>query len=142
MIFRLKAEIGLPEISTSQESSQAMQIAPEPSAASGGAGPSTVPPTSDQAAAGGAATLDVSAPEAPPVPYHRRVLLKSLLRAIALASYAPGTAARPDVRLSPLTVIQKRTPGHVNLVAWDSEVPLGSSVQDMYQKKWEAARLQ
>ncbi|KAK9866343.1 hypothetical protein WJX84_006185 [Apatococcus fuscideae] len=32
----------------------------------------------------------------PPVPYHRRVLLKSLLRAIALASYAPGTATRPD----------------------------------------------
>lgn len=31
------------------------------------------------------------------VTYLRRLLLKSLLRAIALASYAPGTAARPQV---------------------------------------------
>ncbi|KAK9821448.1 hypothetical protein WJX81_000342 [Elliptochloris bilobata] len=30
------------------------------------------------------------------VPYTRRLLLKSLLRAIALASYAPGTGARPQ----------------------------------------------
>lgn len=32
------------------------------------------------------------------VSYSHRLLLKSLLRAIALASYAPGTAARPLVR--------------------------------------------
>lgn len=32
------------------------------------------------------------------VPYARRLLLKSLLRAIALASYAPGTGARPQAR--------------------------------------------
>lgn len=33
------------------------------------------------------------------LPYQRRLLLKSLLRAVALASYAPstGTAARPGV---------------------------------------------
>ena len=31
------------------------------------------------------------------VAYSRRLLLKSLLRAIALASYAPGSAARPQV---------------------------------------------
>ena len=32
-----------------------------------------------------------------PLSYSRRLLLKSLLRAIALASYAPGTGARPQV---------------------------------------------
>ena len=33
------------------------------------------------------------------VPYHKRLLLKSLLRAIALASYSHTTGARPAVRL-------------------------------------------
>lgn len=34
------------------------------------------------------------------VAYSRRLLLKSLLRAIALASYAPGSAAHPQVGLT------------------------------------------
>lgn len=39
------------------------------------------------------------------VSYARRLLLKSLLRAIALASYAPGSAARPQVSFAvPLPV--------------------------------------
>lgn len=47
----------------------------------------------------GAGGSDAAAGEpggAASVPYARRLLLKSLLRAIALASYAPGTGARPQ----------------------------------------------
>ena len=36
------------------------------------------------------------------VPYARRNLLKSLLRAVALASYSPGSGARPQARPSAL----------------------------------------
>lgn len=38
---------------------------------------------------------------AKPIPYARRVLLKSLLRAIAMSSYAPGGVGRPQVSLTP-----------------------------------------
>ena len=31
------------------------------------------------------------------IPYNRRVLLKGLLRTIAMSSYAPGNTARPQV---------------------------------------------
>ena len=50
---------------------------------------------------GGGDGADAAAGEpcgAASVPYARRLLLKSLLRAIALASYAPGTGARPQAR--------------------------------------------
>ena len=129
MIFRLKAEIGLPTYPSSPgEAAQAMQIISEnPEAATGAAvdAPPAAPggesteapqamqvasnnaeavPSSEEAAASAAASASATAAsegaspsEPPPVPYHRRVLLKSLLRAIALASYAPGTATRPDV---------------------------------------------
>lgn len=77
-----------------QEASQVMQAASSNpvAAASHGAAASAAAPASAAASAEAG-----SSSEPPPVPYHRRVLLKSLLRAIALASYAPGTATRPDV---------------------------------------------
>ena len=129
MIFRLKAEIGLPtDPSSSEEAAQAMQITNEnpeaaisaavdasPAAPDGEAteapqamqvasNDAEAVPSSEEAAASTATSASATAAaegasssEPPPVPYHRRVLLKSLLRAIALASYAPGTATRPDV---------------------------------------------
>ena len=79
-----------------QEASQAMQAA----SSNSGAAANHAAAASAPAPAGAAARAEeVSSTEPPPVPYHRRVLLKSLLRAIALASYAPGTATRPDVGL-------------------------------------------
>ena len=38
------------------------------------------------------------------IPYNRRVLLKGLLRTIAMSSYAPGSTARPQVRSNALMV--------------------------------------
>ncbi len=34
------------------------------------------------------------------IPYNRRVLLKGLLRTIAISSYAPGSTVRPQVASS------------------------------------------
>ncbi|KAK9833876.1 hypothetical protein WJX74_008569 [Apatococcus lobatus] len=115
MIFRLRAEIGLStDPSSSQEARHAMQDTSDtPEASTSPAAnastaavvgePSEAPQAMQiandgpEATTSAAADASAAAPaEPPPVPYHRRVLLKSLLRAIALASYAPGTATRPD----------------------------------------------
>jgi len=55
---------------------------------------------------GGGEAGDAAAPAS--VPYARRLLLKSLLRAIALASYAPGTGARPQVAPARSPVCMRR----------------------------------
>jgi E3 ubiquitin-protein ligase HUWE1 len=85
MIGRLKAEVEAPPKESAAP--EAMQTDVEPAVATSAQELSAS--TSPAAAPAGAA--------ARPIPYARRVLLKSLLRAIALSSYAPGTTGRPQV---------------------------------------------
>lgn len=91
MIERLKAEVSLPQLAAGPEDMQTDAPAPEtaagPSQPAGGDG--AVQASAPAAAAPKAAAL---------ISYQRRVLLKALLRTIALTSYAPGASARPQVQ--------------------------------------------
>lgn len=104
MVRRLSAEVAPPAAAALSEAAAAGAGAGV--GESGGAAGEAVSMQTDvppgEAAAGGSggggeAAGEGGAPAA--VPYARRLLLKSLLRAIALASYAPGTGARPQVRV-------------------------------------------
>lgn len=53
------------------------------------------------------------------IPYNRRVLLKGLLRTIAISSYAPGSTARPQVAY--LATLNHRLPERA------TSCPLGPS---------------
>lgn len=68
------------------------------------AGSAPIPSSGGPKASAVAATLQAPAGQpgtaAGTVPYARRNLLKSLLRAVALASYSPGSGARPQARPS------------------------------------------
>ena len=66
------------------------------------AGSAPIPPSGGPETSAVAAALQAPAGQpgtaAGTVPYARRNLLKSLLRAVALASYSPGSGARPQAR--------------------------------------------
>ena len=96
MIERLKVEVSLPQPAAGPEDMQTDASAQETAA-----GPSQP--------VGGDRAMQASAPgtaahkAAALISYQRRVLLKALLRTIALTSYAPGASARPQVQPNILT---------------------------------------
>jgi E3 ubiquitin-protein ligase HUWE1 len=85
MIQRLAAEVGPP----APVPEQAL-----PAAGSGKGGPEDMQTDEAAAAAPAASAASPQPPQKGPVSYARRVLLKSLLRAIALSSYAPPSRQR------------------------------------------------
>lgn len=101
MVDRLRYEVEQPaEVS----SAAAASSAPAPSTALGtsGSGSGEAMVTEAGAASGAppqhAAAAGAAQPPQKTVPYGRRLLLKSLLRAIAMASYTPNGAQRADER--------------------------------------------
>ena len=101
MVERLKIEVNpLPRLAHTPDKGPEDMQTDGPAEAPAGGAVTMQPP---QQGSGAATLTDTPASAAKPsgkqIPYWRRVLLKGLLRAIALASYAPGfTASRPLVR--------------------------------------------
>ncbi|CAL8470977.1 g10519 [Coccomyxa elongata] len=89
MIERLKAEVSLPQPAAGPEDMQT--DAPVSDTA---AGPSQ--PAGEDGAVQASAPAAAAPKAAALISYQRRVLLKALLRTIALTSYAPGASARPQ----------------------------------------------
>ena len=97
MVERLKYEVELPAEAPAAPAAGGVAMQAEGSgAAAAAAAPAAV--DAPAAGAGAPATADAAAQQAQQrtVPYSRRLLLKSLLRAIAIASYSPGGVRADD----------------------------------------------
>ena len=84
------------------DTAMAAPAPPAPATATAPSGPATAMATDEAVPAmpgGAAATSPAPAAAARPLPYTRKVLMKFLLRAIAVSSYAANapTSARPQV---------------------------------------------
>lgn len=101
MVGRLKHEVDQPAEAPPLGAASAAGtggVAPaEPAGAAAGAA-TAGPSTSAEGASGSGGGSGGSAAQQKVVPYARRLLLKSLLRAIAIAMYAPGSTHRVDER--------------------------------------------
>lgn len=89
MIERLRTEVGLLPSPPAAGPDDMQTDAPAPAAAA------TEPP--QQLGEAQSAAGDAAQNPAKPISYQHRVLLKALLRTIAITSYAPGSSTRPQV---------------------------------------------